>query len=136
MHTSRFAALLGLNSGKGRAACATLSPFSRPKAPRTSQRIWHSAGRSNPRKLSLTRGLGVSVWSGASPHGTVRRNLGQRSQRPAFFLTDSNERRPTSIATKRSRAGFAERHNFRRRKDCGPPPTLLSSAFSQLLQCG
>src|SRR6266849_215944 len=136
MNTSRFAALLGLNSGKWRAACATLSPFSKPKVPRTSQRNWHSAGRSNPRKLSLTHGLGVWVWSGASPHGTVRRNLGQRSQLPAFFLTGINARRPTSIATKRSRACFAEPHNFHRRKDFGPPPTLLSSALSQLLECG
>jgi hypothetical protein len=102
-----------------------------PKVPRTSQKNWHSAGRFSPRKLSPTHGLGVWVWSGASPPGTVRRNLGRRSQLLAFSLTGINERRPTSIATKRSRTYFAEPHNFHRRKDCGLPPTLLSSAFSR-----
>ena len=44
---------------------------------------------------------GVWAWSGASPRGTVRRNREQRSRRPGFFLIGINERRLTSIATKR-----------------------------------
>jgi hypothetical protein len=75
--------------------------FLRIKAPPTSRGSWRSAGRPNPRTLSPTRGPGVWVWSGVSPRGTVRRNREQRSRRPAFFLIGINERRLTSIATKR-----------------------------------
>jgi hypothetical protein len=57
--------------------------------------------RPNPRTLSLTRGLGVWVWSGVLPRGTVRRNREQRSRLPGFFLIGINGRRLTSIATKR-----------------------------------
>jgi hypothetical protein len=73
----------------------------------------------------------ATIWSGASPRGTVRWNRGQRSRFPAFFLIGINERRPTSIATKRSRVCFVDRRSFHRRKDCGLPPTPRSSAFSQ-----
>jgi hypothetical protein len=41
------------------------------QAPPTSRKSWRSAGRHYPWTLSLIRGPGVWVWSGASPRGTV-----------------------------------------------------------------
>ena len=87
MNTWPSAVALDFNFEKWPVVCATLSPFSKPKALPTSRPNWRFGGQRDRLKLSLQPGPGVWVWSDASPLGTARWNRGQRFQPRVCFHT-------------------------------------------------
>ncbi len=81
--------------GTSKSVCGTLLRFSKPKAPPTSPGNWRFAGPPNPQRRNPPPGLGVWVWSGASPCGTVPSNRAPRFHRG--LLPHRYRRKPPHI---------------------------------------